>query len=244
MRKSIKILMGMLPVFMVLMASCGNDDNPELPTTSLVRSYVEPSYIELSESTQGKPTDLEHAFLGPSIFIKGEVVTAENSPVRFAEISRSFGDTAYSANAKGFWLDWRRDNFLAKPLLGLKFIAADDSWSNKYPKGSDVSELFRRVHYRSAQPYIDSGYQDVAAINAKELECLADWKPEYGYSVYFNFAFEGPVRLATLLTKQEGEWHTFGSCEGHDYIVVATFPDGTITSKVFRVWCPAYMIPA
>lgn len=240
MRKSIKILMGMLPVFMVLMASCGNDDKPELPTTSLVRSYVEPSYIELSESTQGKPTDLEHAFLGPSIFIKGEEVPAETSPVRFAEIARSFGDTAYSANAKGFWFDRRRNNILAKPLLGLKFFAADDSWSNKYPKGSDVSELFKLSWYISAQPYIDSGYQDVAAINAKELECLSDWKPEYGYSVYFNFAFIGPLGLMQLLTREEGEWHFFGTCEGHDYIVVATFPDGTITSKVFRVWCPLY----
>ena len=237
MRKPIKTLIALLPSLLMLLASCSDDDKPTETSSSLVCSYIEPAAIEVSEYTQGRPT-AENQYLGPTILIKGEEISLATSPTKFMEISKTFCDTAYSSDAKGFWPDSKRDNYLSKPLLGLKIIAADDSWGSKYPKGSDVSALFS-ASFISAQKYINSGYQDATAITSKgeTIDHLSDWKPEYGNSVYFNISLTGPNDLGSLLSTEEGV-HDVGTCKGHDYIIIATFPDGTVTSKVFKAWCP------
>lgn len=241
MRKSVQILLAaMLPPLMGLLVSCNNEDEPTPGPTSLICSYIEPTSVEVSIYTQDKQTG-DNWYLGPSIFFTGTLITPESSPVKFKEITKFFGDTAFSkSTAQGFWPDHKRDGYLSKPLLSLKLIAADDSWGSKIPKGTDVSNKFR-CNYVSAQKYIDSKYQDSKMITSKGegIQYLSDWKPEYGYSLHNNLWFVGPSsKVASDISRETGEIHDVATCKGHKYIIIAIFPDDTITSQVYTAWCP------
>lgn len=217
-------------VTMPLVVACGDDDPnpvPEEAPHSLAVAYVQPTEIVMPDLTR---EDWETGYLiGPVMNFKGNEITFRNNPELFAGYNRLFGDTAYvRRTAKGEWPQNQR-TFLVKTLVGLKAIAADDSWGKDFPEGSDVSEMFN-VRYLRAARYVDSGYRDDTALVPTSVR-MPDWKPEYGRMLCAQTVLEF---LFVRAHYDEG----INEENGHKYTLVATFDDGTtLTSYDNTFWC-------
>lgn len=230
MNKKLLLLAVIVTVAMSLVVSCSDDEpkpTPEFVPHSLAEAYVQPTEILMPNLTK---KDWETGYLiGPVMNFKGNEITYLNNPELFVQYNRFFGDTAYVRKvARGEWPQNRR-TFLVPTLVSLKAIAADDSWGKKYPKGSDVSEMFY-VGYLRAARYVESGYRDDIAIR-QEYVRMPDWKPEYGRMLCAKTALAFRYVMAHY---NEG----INEENGHKYTLVVTFDDGTtLTSYDNMFWC-------
>ena len=224
--------MAVMVACMAFMGACSDDDEPKQKSTSLATMYIQPTAIHIPDLSNTAPN--ERPYIRAAMSFTGEEITFASAPQQFAELNRFFCDTTCPVQARRHWSE-TRSIFLVKPLIGLKAIAADDSWGKRFPKGSDVSYLFY-VDFSSADAYIKDGFKD-NELAKESFERMSLWKPEWGYSlnnkIMLDFSF-----IRSGMVGDDETLHEDKNCQGHRYTIIATFPDGTtLTSENNIIWC-------
>lgn len=229
----IAAFIGILVGVVALQPACSDDDDPQPQMESLATSYVMPTSMTATD-VNSYPEDKRNSLV-ICLSFQGPIITFDSNPVEFAKLNRFFGDTACTHNAMAFWPK-EKHNFVGKPVIDIKAIAKDESWGEKYPEGSDVSRLLI-VNFLSANGYIKSNYSDPQC--RKEIKCgLAEWKSQWGYSIYNNIGF--------WLPHTQGEPKTNGihddrNCKGHKCSLIITFPDGQMEKSGCYFYCSEHL---
>ena len=215
-------------IMALVMAACSDNDDPVVPkkqSYSIASSYVMPTSMQVTDGSQLKPEERPVAALG--IIFRGTTISPETDSTGFARINRLFGDTACTKNAVQAWPKEYR-SFLGTQLVSIKAIAADDSWGEKNPKGTDVSGDFY-LHYLSATPYIESRYKDTDATHYSSMR-MNRWQPSNG------FALCDCMSLSLGHIKENP--HYAADCPGHRYDLKVTFANGEeLEAKGCLIYC-------
>ena len=215
-------------IMALVMAACSDNDDPVVPTKqsySIASSYVMPTSMKVADGSLIKPEERPVVALG--ITFHGSIISPETDSTGFARINRLFGDTACTRNAVKAWPKEYR-SFLGTQLVSIKAIAADDSWGEKNPKGTDVSGDFF-LNYLSATPYIESRYKDLDATNFRSMR-MNEWQPSNGFALCdFMSLSLGHIRANT---------HYAADCPGHRYDLKVTFANGEeLEAKGCLIYC-------
>lgn len=224
-----KVVAALAFIMALVIVSCSdNNEDPVVPpkqSYTLAKSYVMPTSIKVADDSQIKPEDRPIAH--PGIKFYGLEITPETDAVSFAKITELFGDTACTKNAVQSWPEDYR-TFLGSPLVSIKVIAADDSWGDKNPKGTDVSSNFF-LYYLSATPYIESRYKDIDATRYRSIR-MNQWQDSYGYALCDV--------MSIYLGDIKGNEHYAADCPGHRYDLKVAFANGEeLEAKEVLIYC-------
>lgn len=230
---AIVALIGAVGMLSVFLPSCSDDDEPEPKTLSLATAYVMPTSVTVTDVTKYSQEERRH--LQPAITFVGTTINNESNPAEFSRLNRFFGDTACTKNASTFW-PVKKHTFVGKPVVGIKAIAADDTWGKNSPKGADVSNQIE-VTFLSANNYIESGYSNPSY--RKEMTCdMNKWQSNWGYSLC------NVINICRNTHTGHDTPEDRLNCQGHRFDLIITFPDEQIEVKNALIDCFVFGVPA
>ncbi len=181
MKTKVAIVLALLAALSIAACSDNDESKPKPEPTkqkyTLADAYVTPTSIKFIVDTFIYPDGTMN--IHPRIQFLGSEITLESDSATFNRITRLYCDTACTWHGRKGWPENCRV-FLESPLVSIKAIAADDTWGEQYPKGSEISEFFvlRPV---SSKIYIESGYSVLpSAFNYIKMH---QWQPSDGFAL-------------------------------------------------------------